>query len=1000
MHQAIRGILRRFSLHDAESRHATKLSPQGLSRQQLVVLGEVLLNSDFANDDVLQSPEEIARKYLSAPPSSLLSSFFDAGHYSRAARRIGLRIDLNADPLLHWLTEGSPRGISPYPSFDSELYLKANPDVRAAGFPAFDHYILYGRDEGRSLGLSGEQPKNAEAVAVAKDREGAARFHGLPEPIRAALAPCLDRQGLYETLKPFLDVRPLIDDQDAAILVAMFDPIFYNRHAGLDASCQSEDSLIHYLSVGILEDYSPSPFFDVKFYRSKVIKADPNSSIGLSSFFHWLSVGRGSVKSPSPLFDEYFYARNNSHFSSDMEMFVHYVLHGVHEGLAPNILFDPQWHSFHGWGGVGERTFLNYLRVGPEKSGPPSRLAAAHAHRDLSLITVQSLGEAVQHISAIVDRYGDEAARLAINLYSPDEPSDLGCSWPSYVSYLAAVAKGKSYSGRLFDPELYRRLWEEGGGSIAPRANPFAHFLKIGRKRRIVPTEMFDEAFYRRTNSDLSNLPSWGFEHFVMHGLFEGRRPNSLPKLAITHEINLPTAFVEADRWRRQFESVLHRPQGSQIHPSPVQRASRILMSDVFQEQMRLALSMEPQIGDPMTIPQVLMPPLHDIAGSLNTSLEEGFPRKAYDTVICVPWLRAGGADLVACLVADSVRRLFPEDSVLLLQTDHPAADRLDWKPEGVDHVDISHLTTSTDTATAERLIHVTLTGLKPKRVINVNSRLTWQTLQRFGRRMADAIDLYAYLFCWDRTPEGVWAGYPSDFYAETAPHMAGVLTDTHYLKDQLIRIYAPPKSLADRIYPLYSPLRKELAATSVARLRVEGKGLPRPQIVWGARMDRQKRFDILTAVARAMPEADFMVWGAPLLDAPPNISSLPSNMQLRGPFKDYEDLRLAEADVWLFTAEWEGLPTILIELGARGMPIVASAVGGVPELIRQDTGWPIDDVEDVSAYVSALREAIANPAERIRRADGLQTLVAARHSATAYDAALSAVLSKSFIHA
>lgn len=1000
MLQAIRGILRRFSSHDVEIRRVTKLSAQSLSQQQLVVLGEILRNSDFSSDDVLQNPEEIAKKYLLAPPSSLLSSFFDAGHYSRAARRIGLRIDSNADPLLHWLTEGSPRGVSPFPSFDSELYLRANPDVRASGFPAFDHYILHGRDEGRSLGLIGEQPNGAEAVGATDAREATAKFHGLPEPIRAALAHSLDRPGLYETLKPFLDVRPIINDQDAAILVAMFDPVFYNIRAGLDNNCQFEDSLIHFLSIGILKDYSPSPLFDVEFYRTKVIESNSQSVIGSSAFIHWVAVGRGSIKSPSPLFDDCFYARNNSHFGPDMEMFVHYALHGVHEGLAPNLLFDQQWHSFHGWGAVGERTFLNYLRGGPEKSGPPSRLAAAHAHRDLSLITVRSLGEAVQNISAIVDRYGDEAARLAVNLYSPDEPSELGCSWPAYVSYLAAVANGKSYSGRLFDPKLYRRLLEEGGGSIAPRANPFAHFLQIGRKRRIVPTEMFDEAFYRRTNVDLSNLPSWGFEHFVMHGLFEGRRPNSLPKLAITHEVNLPTAFVEADRWRRQFESVLHRPQGSQTHSSPVQRVSKILMSDVFQEQMRLALSMEPQIGDPMTIPQVLMPPLHDIAGSLNTSLETGFPRKTYDTVICVPWLRAGGADLVACLIAGSIRRLFPEDSVLLLQTDHPAADRLDWKPEGVDHVDISHLTTSTDTATAERLIHVTLTGLKPKRVINVNSRLTWQTLQRFGRRMADATDLYAYLFCWDRTPEGVWAGYPSDFYAETAPHMAGVLTDTHYLKDQLIRIYAPPESVADRIYPLYSPLRKELEATSMARLRIGGERLLRPQIVWGARMDRQKRFDILTAVARAMPEADFLVWGAPLLDAPPNISSLPSNMQMRGPFKDYEDLKLAEADVWLFTAEWEGLPTILIELGARGMPIVASAVGGVPELIRQDTGWPIDDVQDVSAYVSALREAIANPAERIRRADALQTLVAARHSATAYDAALSAVLSKSFIHA
>ena len=35
--------------------------------------------------------------------------------------------------------------------FDAKLYLEANPDVAAAGVDAVDHYVEFGRAEGRPL---------------------------------------------------------------------------------------------------------------------------------------------------------------------------------------------------------------------------------------------------------------------------------------------------------------------------------------------------------------------------------------------------------------------------------------------------------------------------------------------------------------------------------------------------------------------------------------------------------------------------------------------------------------------------------------------------------------------------------------------------------------------------------------------------------------------------------------------------------------------------------
>ena len=67
-------------------------------------------------------------------------------------------------------------------------------------------------------------------------------------------------------------------------------------------------------------------------------------------------------------------------------------------------------------------------------------------------------------------------------------------------------------------------------------------------------------------------------------------------------------------------------------------------------------------------------------------------------------------------------------------------------------------------------------------------------------------------------------------------------------------------------------------------------------------------------------------------------------------------------ADGWLYTSAWDGRPTILIELGALGVPIVASADGGVPGLINGETGWPVAGDAGSQEYVRALREMIDNP--------------------------------------
>ena len=171
-----------------------------------------------------------------------------------------------------------------------------------------------------------------------------------------------------------------------------------------------------------------------------------------------------------------------------------------------------------------------------------------------------------------------------------------------------------------------------------------------------------------------------------------------------------------------------------------------------------------------------------------------------------------------------------------------------------------------------------------------------------------------------------------------------------------------------------------------MVKLQVSGRSLrARARFLWAGRLDKQKRFDLLLQIAAQMPDVDFDCWGKAVLDAPPNLDNLPQNVRLHAPFTSYDELPLTDADGWIYTSAWDGLPTILIECAALGVPIAASAVGGVPELIDETTGWPVREHDDAQAYVSALRDMLRDDGARLAKVEALQQRVRTRHTPVAY---------------
>ncbi|HEY9175922.1 MAG TPA: glycosyltransferase family 4 protein [Verrucomicrobiae bacterium] len=81
------------------------------------------------------------------------------------------------------------------------------------------------------------------------------------------------------------------------------------------------------------------------------------------------------------------------------------------------------------------------------------------------------------------------------------------------------------------------------------------------------------------------------------------------------------------------------------------------------------------------------------------------------------------------------------------------------------------------------------------------------------------------------------------------------------------------------------------------------------------------------------------------------------------------------QADIFVLPTYTEGFPNAILEAMAAGRPIVASAVGAIPEMLEADTQRPCGVLippRDVSALAGALRRVMADPdlrAESGRRA-------------------------------
>jgi glycosyltransferase involved in cell wall biosynthesis len=202
-------------------------------------------------------------------------------------------------------------------------------------------------------------------------------------------------------------------------------------------------------------------------------------------------------------------------------------------------------------------------------------------------------------------------------------------------------------------------------------------------------------------------------------------------------------------------------------------------------------------------------------------------------------------------------------------------------------------------------------------------------------------------------------------------------------IADALVAEYGIDRALVRVVGNGADPPDAEAEAAAAREIRQSLGARPdRPLFVCAARLEEQKGHAVLIDALAALREdgAEFVAALAGAgslresLEHRVRETGLDGHVRFLGALDDVGPL-LAAADVVVVPSLWEGLPLTLLEAMARARPVIASAVGGIPEVVEDGVSGVLIPPGRPDALAIALGQVRRHPHD----AESLGAAAAAR---------------------
>lgn len=697
---------------------------------------------------------------------------------------------------------------------------------------------------------------------------------------------------------------------------------------------------------------------------------DQSDSDEVRRFKRWHQSFDQQAVSCISIFDDAFYRHTYADISGLDNVLYHFLVHGEPEGRLPSPFFDSYFYSRE-----NEEKGLLAL-FSKKKNRSPSYLGAvtSFCHRHYSNTEKDFVLSVVKRLSKLFNGRFNSDAQYSLFMHMLN-PYYIRCLDSAFPSDPLDIVEAWVHSGcstafsPLFMPSkvnLEKRDW----------IDEYLNWYEEGRPNQNVETPIFNEEYYRKKHLDLKAWADWGYLHYLQYGQYENRQAIPLfdpTWIAHTYDTRGLSALDFYLKCEIEENSIKPSPammpinQGIQRNDQRWQVAGILsIANDCLQNEI-LNLGSDSELTRMLQSAAKIDPQIKvfeagrfysvmPFSSDLYSYIRDLKSRVGYkQTLIFRDGINFGGADVVLKHCYNAVKE--QSENVAIIST-----GEVDWKVveshgiEPEDVIDLSDITGFKHQYLSAHIVYDIIIGSGCNTVYNLNSGALWKTIEDFGKVLCKRVVLYGFLFCDDRDAYGNVAGYPEKYFLNTIRYLEKLYLDSYALKQELAARISCSRDVSKKLAVFNTPIENAISSTVSYVKNLSGS---RNKVAWAGRFDEQKRPDLLKAIALAMPGVTFYVWGKAVLSTTDyRLEDIP-NIKLMGLYKHITEITETQCDLYLYTSEWDGVPTVLLTMQEQGLPIVASNVGGVSEVLPDVAlvnGFePADYVERIQDYLDNL---------------------------------------------
>jgi glycosyltransferase involved in cell wall biosynthesis len=195
-----------------------------------------------------------------------------------------------------------------------------------------------------------------------------------------------------------------------------------------------------------------------------------------------------------------------------------------------------------------------------------------------------------------------------------------------------------------------------------------------------------------------------------------------------------------------------------------------------------------------------------------------------------------------------------------------------------------------------------------------------------------------------------------------TVGRAACLVCPSSFLRDIVVSWGVPPERVT--VLPNATPPLPHLRSRADARASLGAEGAV---LAFAGRLTPAKSLEVLFAAVDAVEGVTLLVAGDGELRTELQTLAGP-RVRLLGALPRERVLELfAAADAATLSSSWENFPHALVEALAVGTPVIATAVGGVPEIVVDGENGLLVPPGDPEAFAAAIRRFLSDAALRER---------------------------------